>query len=178
LIVKAELNRYGSRVGTEVIRDLLYRIQLAKISKGGLKRDMSESGINLLGHNYIAEYNPLSYVTRTDFFSQPRSGARMQPTAPAVGGRARSDQPRRGRQKQNLEGTPARWFDALRAEQHRQRDVGRCMRQNPSPCWGSPSLVADPRLTPWAAFLRRFAASYITVNEGNFRAICSSGKFR
>ena len=36
---------------------------------------------------------------------------------------------------------------------------GRRMRQSLSPRWGFPFfLVADPRLAPWAAFLRRFAA--------------------
>jgi hypothetical protein len=57
------------------------------------------------------------------------------------------------------------WLDertpALCAENHMQQDVGRCMRQSLSPRWGCPFLVADPRLTPWAAFLRRFAASYV-----------------
>ncbi len=54
------------------------------------------------------------------------------------------------------------WLDkrkpALCAENYMQQDVGRCMRQSLSPPWGSPFVVADPRLAPWAAFLRRFAA--------------------
>jgi hypothetical protein len=83
-----------------------------------------------------------------------------------------------GRQRQNLE-TPARWFDALRAEQHMQRDVGRCMRQNLSPRWGSPSLVSDPRLTPWAAFLRRFAASPCAnrISDQSARRVARPGGF-
>src|SRR2546423_6221768 len=54
------------------------------------------------------------------------------------------------------------WLDkrepALCAENYMQQDVGRCMRQSLSPPWGSPFVVADPRLAPWAAFFRRFAA--------------------
>ena len=54
------------------------------------------------------------------------------------------------------------WTPALCAENHMQQNVGRCMRQNLSPRWGSPFVVADPRLAPWAAFFRRFAASLIS----------------
>src|SRR6266702_8851878 len=49
--------------------------------------------------------------------------------------------------------------NASEVENYMQKDVGRCMRQSLSPPWGSPFVVADPRLAPWAAFLRRFAAS-------------------
>jgi len=48
---------------------------------------------------------------------------------------------------------------ALGAENQMQQDVGRRVGQSLSPRWGSPFVVADPRLAPWAAFLRRFAAS-------------------
>jgi hypothetical protein len=55
---------------------------------------------------------------------------------------------------------------ALCAENHMQQNVGRCMRQSLSPRWGSPFVVADPRLAPWAAFWRRFAASLYCSTAG------------
>ena len=55
------------------------------------------------------------------------------------------------------------WFDerkpALRAENHVQQDIARYMRQCLSPRWGCSLPGANPRLAPWAALLRRFAAS-------------------
>jgi hypothetical protein len=56
-----------------------------------------------------------------------------------------------------------RWLDestpALCAEDEMQQNVAGGMRQGLSSRWGfSLPFKPNPRLTPWAAFLRRFAA--------------------
>ena len=46
---------------------------------------------------------------------------------------------------------------SLGAENQMQQDVARCMRQASfAPAGASPFAVTDPRLAPWAAFLRRY----------------------
>src|SRR5579862_866347 len=48
----------------------------------------------------------------------------------------------------------------LGAEDHMQQNIAGCMRQASfAPAGASPFGVIHPRLAPWAAFLRRFAAS-------------------
>ena len=83
---------------------------------------------------------------------QPRSGERMQPTAQAVGKRAGRNQAPEGRQKVNSSSQPC----------------GDVQVEVPSksflPLRGSLEISSShPRHAPWAAFLRRFAASLVGV---------------
>jgi hypothetical protein len=82
---------------------------------------------------------------------------------------------------------PKIWLDqgtpSLGAENKMQQNVTRCMRQASfAPAGASPFILAYPRLAPWAALLRRFAASSSSRLNGSLicdnRHINNSGCFR
>ena len=121
-----------------------------------------------LGHPRNKGFVRNRTVIRLLGLASRRSGARMQPTASAVGDDAIPTSP------QVLQKLAPQVFlvvgHVILFEERKKLFLKRmffmifllsrrCMRQSLSPHWGSPLLVAYLRLTPWAAFLRRFAAS-------------------